>query len=169
MHWGHAISKDMIHWKNLDVALTPSKEISYFSGSAIIDHHNVTGFQISADIKPLIAFFTAQNRVTDEQEQWLAYSNDGPEYEHFELYENNPIIAKLNTDPSKPIDFRDPAIYQWGDHYVLFLAQFNKFVIYSSPDMKNWEFVSEFGEHDGSHAGVWECPSLFPLNVTING
>lgn len=169
MHWGHAVSTDMVHWKNLDVALTPPKGISYFSGGAIIDHHNVTGFQISADKKPLIAIFTAHNTTTNEQEQWLAYSNDGPEYKHFELYKNNPIIDKLNTDPSKPIDFRDPAIYPWGDHYVLFLAQYNKSLIYNSYDMKKWELVSEFGEHDGSHSEIWECPSLFPLNVTING
>nr|QIX12409.1 MDL6 [Mayetiola destructor] len=169
MHWGHAISTDMIYWTNLDIALTPPKGIAYFSGGAIIDYNNVTGFQMSANVKPLIAIFTAHNRATYEQEQWLAYSNDGPEYKHFELYENNPIIGKLNTDPSKPIDFRDPAITKWGDHFVLFLAQYNKSLIYNSLDLKNWELVGDFGEYDGSHSEVWECPSLFPLNVTING
>lgn len=169
MHWGHAISGDMIHWKNLEHALVPSKEYAFFSGSTIIDDHNITGFQAYADKKPLVAIFTAHNRSSDEEEQWLAYSNDGPGYEHFEFYENNPVIAKLNSEQSKPLNFRDPSIYQWEDYYVLFIAQDNRSMIYNSPDMKKWELVSEFGEYEGSHVGIWECPSLFPLNVTIDG
>lgn len=117
----------------------------------------------------MVAIFTAHNRSSDEEEQWLAYSNDGPEYEHFEFYENNPVITKLNYDPSKPLNFRDPSIYEWEDYYVLFIAQDNRSLIYNSHDMKKWELVSEFGEYEGSHVGTWECPSLFPFNITIDG
>nr|QIX12404.1 MDL1 [Mayetiola destructor] len=170
MYWGHAISTDLVHWKNLDIALSPPTDKSFFSGSGIIDQHNVTGFQIDDDKKPIILLFTSNNMSTAEQEQWIAYSNDAPEYKTFEYYKNNPVIKKLNLEGEKSINFRDPQIIEWETgQYVTLITQDNKSMIYNSRDMINWELVSQFGEYEGKHGGTWECPSLFTLNVTING
>lgn len=170
MYWGHAISIDLVHWKHLDVALSPPTNRSFFSGGGIIDHHNATGFQTHADKKTLVLMFTSFNISTQEQEQWIAYSNDAPMYRTFEYYENNPVINQLNLEGEKSINFRDPQIYEWKTgQFVTFISQDNKSMIYNSPDMKTWELVSEFGEYEGKHGGTWECPSLFTLNVTING
>lgn len=84
----------------------------------------------------MVAVFTSVNISTWEQEQWLAYSNDAPEYKTFECYENNPVINKLNLDGEKKINIRDPAIYEWEDYFVLFVNQDNRSMIFNSPDMK---------------------------------
>lgn len=127
----------------------------------------MTGLQITnSSQQTLIAIFTAHNSVNGEQRQWMAYSNDGPVYKRLNFYENNPIIA--NTDPNRQKDFRDPQVFQYKNHFVSVLAAFNRTLIYNSPDLIKWTKVSEFGEQDGSHKGVWECPSLFPINATVN-
>nr|QIX12408.1 MDL5 [Mayetiola destructor] len=167
LHWYHAISPDLVHWENLGIALAPTNGNLIFSGSAIIDHGNVTGLQANDDKKTLIAIFTAHDLSTNEENQWLAYSNDGPEYRQFEMYKNNPILP--NPNPSEQKDFRDPAVFKYNDHFVLVLAAYNRILIYNSPDLLKWTFVSEFGVDEGSHTGTWECPSLFPINVTIDG
>nr|QIX12407.1 MDL4 [Mayetiola destructor] len=167
IHWGHAVSPDMVHWKNLAVAIAPYGKELIYSGSSIIDHNNVTGLQFDDHIQPLIAIFTAYNNDTGEQKQWLAYSNEGPEYEHFQYYNYNPIIP--NPNPSVQKDFRDPAVFQFNNHYVQVVAAHDHIMIYNSLDLLEWKLVSEFGMDQGSHIGTWECPSLFPINVTING
>lgn len=105
--------------------------------------------------------------ATGNQEQWLAYSNDGPLYKRFNFYAKNPIVPNPNATILR--DFRDPQVFQYKDHYVLVLVAFNRTQIYNSPNLTEWTLVSEFGEFDGSHKGVWECPSLFPINATVNG
>lgn len=155
-----------MHWKTLPIAIHPEKNNSIFSGSAIIDTYNVTGLQKRNSSDPtLIAVFTAD--VGGEQKQWLAYSNDEPLYERFRFYQNNPIVPNPNASQFK--DFRDPQVFKYNDHYVLVLVAFNRTQIFNSPNLLNWTLVSEFGERDGSHKGVWECPSLFPINATVNG
>nr|QIX12413.1 MDL10 [Mayetiola destructor] len=165
IHWFHAISSDLIHWRNLGIALAPREGNLIFSGGAIIDHDNVTGLQTKNDKKTLILVFTAHNIV--EEKQWLAYSNDGPEYEHFQYYNHNPIIP--NPNPKTYKDFRDPSVFKYEDHFVMVLAAYDHVMIYNSPDLLEWKLVSEFGIDEGSHIGTWECPSLFPINVTIDG
>lgn len=168
VHWGHAVSSDLLHWRTLPIALYPEEGHSIFSGSAIIDQNNVTGLQTSdAAGKTLIAIFTAHDIDSGEENQWLAYSNDAPLYEQFTFYEENPIIG--NPDPIGQKDFRDPQVFQYGEQFVLLVAAFNRILFYKSSDLIDWSLVSEFGEHDGSHEDVWECPSLFPLNVTVDG
>lgn len=167
VHWGHAISSDLIHWKTLDIALYPSQCNAIYSGNVIIDHDNITGLQMYDDKKALIAIFTANDMLTQEQKQWLAYSNDGPEYKHFKFYTNNPIIPP--PIPGKAVDFRDPTIFKHGNHFVTVLVALDHIIIYNSYDLIEWTMVSEFGKKHGSHAGTWECPSLFPISVRING
>lgn len=167
IHWGHAISSDLIHWKTLDIALHPSQGNAIYSGNVIVDHDNSTGLQMYDQKPALIAIFTANDMETEEQKQWLAYSNDGPEYKQFKFYKNNPIIPP--PSPGKSVDFRDPAVFKYGNSFVNVLVAFDHIKIYNSYDLIEWSLVSEFGKYDGSHAGIWECPSLFPINVTING
>lgn len=157
----------MVHWKNLAVAIAPYGKELIFSGSSIIDHNNVTGLQLYGHIKPLIAIFTAHHIDTNEEKQWLAYSNDGPEYEHFQYYDHNPIIP--NPNPIVQKDFRDPSVFKYNNHFVQVLAAYDHIMIYNSHDLLEWKLVSEFGVDEGSHIGTWECPSIFPINVTING
>lgn len=128
----------------------------------------MTGLQtLNSSKLALIAIFTAHTAASGEQNQWMAHSNDGPSYTHLNFYRKNPIIP--NPDPMNLKDFRDPQVFQYNNHFVLLLAAFNRTLIYNSPDLIKWTLVSQFGEQDGSHQGVWECPSLFPINATVNG
>lgn len=110
---------------------------------------------------------SAANRVTHAQDIWLAYSNDGPEYNKFKWYENNPVIR--GPGMSKPKAFRDLIVFKHKDYFVSIIATYNRTQFYNSRNLLKWELVSEFGEFDGAHTGRWECPSLFPLIVLING
>ena len=165
MHWGHAISEDLVHWKHLPVALFPDSLGYIFSGSAVIDWKNTAGFQ-SADLPSMIAIFTQhseeklkQGRI-DFQEQSLAYSND--KGRTFTKYALNPVIR----NPGET-DFRDPKV-RWDERiqkWIMVFAAGQKVKFYRSDNLLNWEFLSEFGTGEGAHGGVWECPDLFPLKI----
>nr|WEI57522.1 putative GH32 family protein [Cyphoderus albinus] len=165
MHWGHAISTDMIHWKELDIALYPDELGFIFSGSAVVDFKNTTGFQPSnSDVPPIVAVFThagGENNVI--QRQSLAYSLD--KAMTFAKYDGNPVL-EVPTEP----DFRDPKVHwnEEGQRWIMALAVRNRIEFYSSTDLKSWVKDSEFGANpqEGAHGGVWECPDVFPLKVT---
>lgn len=162
------MSYDLIHWKQLPIAIYPEQGNYIFSGSAIIDYGNVTGLQPPENESPtLIAIFTAHDATNREEKQWLAYSNDGPLYEKFTFYAQNPIVP--NPDPVSMKDFRDPQVFQYDDYFVMLVAATNRTLIYNSPNLIDWTHVSEFGENEGSHRDVWECPSLFPLKAIVDG
>lgn len=164
MHWGHALSKDLLHWETLPIALYPTAKDYIFSGSALIDSDNVTGLQPANTInKTMLAVFTAQSNPENTQRQWMAYSHN--EGRNWKLYEKNPIIPPISGKP----DFRDPHAFRYGDHYVIALVVGDYVQIYNSPNLKNWTLVSSFGKNAGTHQGVWECPALFPLKLRING
>lgn len=133
-----------------------------------MDENNSTGLQPANNPnKPLIAIFTAHTSATFEENQWIAYSTNGPEYPTFQFYSKNPVIP--NPNPTLYRDIRDPQVFKYKNKYVVVLAVNNRTMFYNSPDLLKWTPVSEFGENDGSHEYVWECPSLFPINATING
>ncbi|WP_108423232.1 glycoside hydrolase family 32 protein [Flagellimonas amoyensis] len=165
MHWGHAKSKDLIHWEEMPIALFPDDMGYIFSGSAIVDHENRSGFGAEGQV-PIIAFFTYHNTdmqkegKVDFQSQAIAYSLD--EGSTWTKYEGNPVVK----NPGIP-DFRDPKVV-WdkeGEQYIMSLAAGQKIRFYGSKNLKDWEFLSEFGEGIGNHDGVWECPDLFPIKV----
>ena len=160
MHWGHALSKDLIHWENLPVALYPDDSGYIFSGSAVVDENNTAGFQTGSE-KALVAFFTHHNPKNELQVQSLAYSND--KGRTWQKYAHNPVLANPGIK-----DFRDPKVswYAPAKRWIMTLAVQDRVHFYSSPDLKNWQFESKFGEGNvGAHGGVWECPDLFPLTV----
>ena len=151
MHWGHAISKDLVNWEYQPTAIAPDKLGAIFSGSAVIDHDNTAGFGKGA----MIAIFTSAG---DRQTQSIAYSLDGGKT--FTKYEGNPVLSDANI-----IDFRDPKVF-WhapSKQWVMSLATTQTITFYGSKNLKEWTPLSEFGEGLGGHGGVWECPDLFPL------
>lgn len=164
MHWGHAISKDLVHWEHLPIALEPDELGHIFSGSAVVDWNNTTGFGTKEN-PPLVAMFTYHNMEGEKegkhnfQTQALAYSTD--KGRTWTKYEGNPVIP--NTENIH--DFRDPKVfwYERTKKWVMVLAAFDKIKIYTSDDLKSWTFASDFGEGHGSQARPWECPDLFPL------
>jgi fructan beta-fructosidase len=165
MSWGHAVSSDMLHWKNLPLAIpeVPGQYMIY-SGSAVVDWHNSSGLCASTgaqDPSCLIAIYTAAG--ANVQRQHLAYSNDrGRTWKEFA---GNPI-ADLNQP-----DFRDPKVFWYEAEkkwvMVAVLADERKAVFFDSLDLKKWTLRTSF-EIGGNDKGQWECPDLFELLVDGN-
>jgi len=163
MHWGHAESRDLLHWKELPIALYPDSLGYIFSGSAVVDKNNTSGLG-SKRKSPLVAIFTHHDPKgekagrNDFQNQSLAYSLDNGKT--WTKYQGNPVLKNPGIK-----DFRDPKVmwYEPEKKWVMTLATLDHITFYSSPDLKNWKQESEFGKELGAHGGVWECPDLFPL------
>lgn len=152
MHWGHAISKDLIHWEHQPVAIAPDALGTIFSGSCVVDKDNTAGFGAGA----IVAFYTS---ASDRQVQSMAYSLDNGRT--FKKYDRNPILTSTQRD------FRDPKVF-WhkeSNKWIMVLAVGQEMQLYSSPNLKDWTYESSFGEGQGAHAGVWECPDLIELPV----
>lgn len=165
MHWGHAVSKDLIHWKELPIALYPDSLGYIFSGSAVVDSNNTSGFGKKGKI-PMVAIFThhdpkGEKAGTDVfQNQSIAYSLD--EGNTWTKYSGNPVLKNPGIK-----DFRDPKVmwYAKEKKWVMTLATKDHITFYSATDLKKWKKESEFGLREGAHGGVWECPDLFPLKL----
>ncbi len=153
MHWGHAVSKDLVHWQELPVALYPDQHGTAFSGSAVIDYDNTSGLG-SRENPAMIAIYTADS--PDKQVQCLAYSLD--KGRSWKTYDRNPVIdskARWNTK-----DTRDPKVF-WHEpikKWVMVLHERDGHSIYHSLNLKDWTFESHI-------TGFWECPELFELPV----
>ncbi len=169
MHWGHAMSMDMITWKEQPIALYPDELGYIFSGSAVVDVDNTSGFS-SENKTPIIAMFTYHDMEADkagkiiDETQAIAYSFD--EGLTYTKYEGNPVVENPNIP-----DFRDPKI-NWDEErkqWTMVLAAGQEIMFYASKDLKKWELLSKFGEGIGNHDGVWECPDFFQLPVKGTG
>jgi fructan beta-fructosidase len=163
MHWGHAVSSDLFHWKDLPVALYPDSLGYIFSGSAVVDQHNTAGFQRGKE-KTLVAIFTYDNPKTHVESQAIAYSTDRGRT--WTKYAGNPVIPNPGLR-----DFRDPKVrwYAPRKRWIMVVSCHDHVGLYSSPDLKHWTAESTFGKDRGAHKGVWECPDLFPLKVNGKG
>jgi fructan beta-fructosidase len=169
MHWGHAVSTDMVHWKHLPVALSPDSLGFIFSGSAVADIKNTSALG-TLENPPLVALFTYHDPVGEKngsltfQNQGLAYSLD--KGRNWIKYLRNPVLKNPGIR-----DFRDPKVF-WHDEsrkWIMILAVQDRVHLYSSPDLTHWIFLSEFGQGIGAHGGVWECPDLFRIKVKDTG
>ncbi len=165
MHWGHATSTDMLHWEHKPIALYPDEHGLIFSGSAVVDVNNTSGFG-SPENPPLVAIYTYHDMEKeklgnkDHQTQGIAYSLDNGE--SFIKYAGNPVI--LNGEFQ---DFRDPKVF-WDNNteqWVMALVAGDHLRLYKSDNLLEWTYMSEFGKDQGAHGGVWECPDLFELQV----
>ena len=165
MHWGHATSHDLTHWKELPIALYPDSLGYIFSGSAVVDSNNTSGFGKDGKI-PLVAIFTHHDPKgekagrNDFQNESIAYSLD--EGNTWIKYAGNPVLKNTGIR-----DFRDPKVmwYAREKKWVMTLATLDHITFFSSPNLKDWKKESEFGKEIGAHGGVWECPDMFPLKL----
>lgn len=159
MHWGHSVSKDLVHWQHLDPAIARDTLGHIFSGSTVIDKNNSAGYGKDA----MIAFYTS---ASDEhgQIQCMAYSNDNGRT--YTKYENNPILTPF--DGLK--DFRDPKVfwYEPAQKWYMIVSADKNMRFYSSTDLKQWEYLSQFGEGYGVKPNQFECPDFIQLPVDGN-
>jgi sucrose-6-phosphate hydrolase SacC (GH32 family) len=155
MSWGHAVSSDLYSWEELPVAIPCTDDVGIFSGSAVIDYENTSGFG-SKENPAMVAIYTEHKNDKTSQTQCLAFSLDSGRT--FTKYEGNPVID-LHTP-----DFRDPKV-QWIDGQWLMtiaLPDLHQIAFYSSPNLKEWTHLSNFGPA-AEIGGCWECPDLFKL------
>jgi fructan beta-fructosidase len=161
MSWGHAVSRDLLHWRELPVALPEEHGVMIFTGSTVIDERNTSGFCKGG--KPcMVAVYTGHTPAKGPkpalETQNVAYSNDRGRT--WTKYRQNPV---LNLHLS---DFRDPKVF-WSQQkkrwtMVVALPNQHKVRLYASPNLKRWTAISEFGPA-GAVGGQWECPELFEL------
>lgn len=158
MSWGHAVSRDLLHWQHLPLAIPEADGVMAFSGGCVVDHHNTSGFG-DGTTPPMVAIYTGHGH--GEQVQNLAYSNDNGRT--WTRYEGNPV---LDLDLA---DFRDPKVFwhkptrRWV--MVVSLATEKVLVFYGSNNLKSWTELSRFGPAGVINKPNWECPDLFELPV----
>jgi fructan beta-fructosidase len=151
MHWGHAVSTDLVHWEELGDKLLPDDMGPMFSGSAVVDWKNSSGFGKHGK-PPFVLFYTAAGNPTV---QCLAYSIDG---RTFRKYGNNPVLKQItagNRDPK--VIWHEPT-KQWVMVLYVELEGVHTIHFFTSPNLKNWTFASKTD-------GFFECPDFFELPV----
>lgn len=164
MHWGHAVSTNLIDWQHLEIALFPDDNGMCFSGSAIVDYNDTSG--LFNGESGLLLFYTAHRVTGDghddyEQDQCIAFSSD--KGRSWQKYAGNPVIPVPGFR-----DFRDPKViwHAASQHWIMALACGQLIRFYRSENLLDWTLCSEFGAAEGAHTkGPWECPDLFELPV----
>ncbi|GEM49095.1 glycoside hydrolase family 32 protein [Deinococcus cellulosilyticus] len=159
MSWGHAVSKDLVHWEELPVAIPEAEDIAIFSGAAVYDKNNTSGLGTAAN-PPLVAIFTGWNKSTNNQSQYIASSTD--KGRTWTRYGTAPVLDIGSTESRDPKVFWHEPGKQWI--MVFAKAKEHKVAIYGSKDLKNWNHLSDFGPY-GSEGDVWEVPDLIQLPV----
>lgn len=161
--WGHAISEDLVYWKEKAWPM-PSSTFDYYSGSAVIDKFNTAGFQTGTN-PPMIAIITNHNATADVDGPALAFSNElGTDYSYFNLYNSgSPLMT-----PS--LGFRDPSVF-WdtnSNQWIMVIAKSDqaKVLFYRSSNLKAWQLINSFSS--SVIKGWWECPDLFQLPIDGN-
>ncbi len=166
MHWGHAVSTDLVYWEHLPIAIEPDELGTIFSGSAVVDIKNTSGLG-SEENPAMVAIYTYHNAEAeranrdDYQTQGIAFSTDRGRT--WKKYRDNPVLRNPGIK-----DFRDPKV-SWieagknGGKWIMTLAVRDKISFYSSPNLIDWTLESDFNPDWAAYGGVWECPDLFPL------
>lgn len=152
MHWGHAVSHDLVHWQQLPIALYNKQYGDWaFSGGAVVDEKNTAGWQ-RGDVKTIVASFASTGRG-----ECLAYTNDRGRT--FVEYEGNPVVRHNGRDPKilwhEPTRHWVMAVYDEPDKDTKNIA------FYTSPNLKDWTLASKL-------PGYFECPEIFELPVDGN-
>ncbi len=159
LSWGHAVSRDLVHWEHLPVAITEEDDIMIFSGSIVIDHNNTSGLG-KGDIPPFIAIFTGNRCADGRQFQCLAYSNDRGR--SWCKYKNNPVLDVQSGE------FRDPKVlyFEPENIWIMIVATGleNRLLFFSSPNLIEWQHIGNFSYPEFKRI-KWECPDMFRLPV----
>lgn len=156
MHWGHSVSKDLVHWEHLAPAIARGTLGHIFSGSSIVDQENVAGYGAGN----ILAFYTSASDKNG-QIQCLAFSKDNGRT--FTKYEKNPILC-----PADGLrDFRDPKVFRYEpeDKWVMIVSADKEMRFYDSKNLKDWNYMSSFGEGYGVQPCQFECPDMVELPV----
>ena len=154
MHWGHAVSEDLIHFKHLPIAIEPDEEGDIFSGSCVVDEDDLTGLG-SNEYPALLAFYTSHHPVSMREQQCMAFSTDGI---HFEKYSKNPIIPGKDHTPA-----RDPFVFKnaiLGGYSMCFTTE-KSIKFYHTNDLLTWKETGEYRLPDFAFRGMIECPCMF--------
>jgi sucrose-6-phosphate hydrolase SacC (GH32 family) len=160
MHWGHAVSPDLVHWQELPIALYPDEHGTMYSGSAVVDWNNTAGFQTGEE-KTLVCIYTAAGEhapVAKPYTQGIAYSNDRGRT--WTKYEKNPVLTHIAGRN------RDPKVIWYAPEKKWVMALFldkSVFALLSSKDLKSWDRIS-----DVTLPGSNECPEIFELAADGN-
>ena len=159
MTWGHAVSKDLIHWRELLPPMYPDALGTIYSGSAVIDKENTSGFQ-QGDEPPIVAIFTYAGNHSYlsgvPYTQGIAYSNDRGRT--FKKYEGNPVVGHINGSNRDPkVIWHEPS-KQWV--MALYLGDRGKFRLLGSKNLKEWKTLCDVPFPNGH-----ECPELFELPI----
>lgn len=163
IHWGHATSRDLVHWQQQPTALAPDSLGLIFSGSAVLDAQNTSG--LGQPGRPaLVALYTSHSEKKeklgrpDVENQSLAYSIDHGQT--WTKYAQNPVLKNQGSR-----DFRDPKVswYAPGKKWLMALSAHDHIEFYSSKNLLAWTKESDFGHSLGAHGGVWECPDLIQV------
>lgn len=156
MHWGHSVSRDLIHWEHLPVALARDTMGHIFSGSSVVDVENTAGYGDGT----IVSFYTSASDKNG-QIQCMAYSCDNGRT--FTKYEKNPVLTPF--DGLK--DFRDPKVFWYApeEKWVMIVSADKEMRFYSSKDLKDWTYMSAFGEGYGAQPSQFECPDMVELSV----
>lgn len=159
MHWGHAVSDDLLSWEHLPIVLYPDDMGDIYSGSAVVDKENVSGLGSKED-PALLVFYTSHHMETKREQQCVAYSLDGLT---FTKYEGNPIIpGKEHTPARDPHVISNPIL---GGFTMTFTKE-DAVVFYHSKDLLTWEKTGEFIPPEKALTGMIECPCMFPCRVS---
>jgi fructan beta-fructosidase len=159
MTWGHAVSADLVTWRQIEDAIEPDHLGTIYSGSAVIDHDNTAGFQTGAE-PAIVAMYTAAGGSSPESEgqpftQCLAYSNDRGRV--WTKYARNPVLPHVVGEN------RDPKViwYAPGQFWVMALfLDGESFALFTSPNLKRWNRIQTLSIPNSS-----ECPDFFPMTV----
>lgn len=162
MHWGHAVSRDLLHWEHRDDKLHPDASGAMYSGSAVVDHNNTSGLQQNAKHPPICLFYTAAGNMTQHKTQYtqrLAYSVDGGV--HWQKHDGPALVPTLTSKNRDPKVFYHQPTGRWV--MTLYLEKrepLSWFEILTSDDLLHWESASQL-----ALPGCGECPDLFVLPV----
>lgn len=157
MTWGHAISPDLVHWQQLPNALEPDSLGTMFSGSAVVDWENTTGFQ-QGEHPPIVLIYTAAGNTSPASKgkpftQCLAYSIDGGS--SWQKYPGNPVMECIRPENRDPKVIWHPSSHRW---IMTLYLEGNEFAFFSSPDLKTWSPLHSLFAPESI-----ECPDFFEI------